>query len=378
MATKSIKTPSASGELNDSKKRKLDDELEVDEVMEDEDEVAVTYDIASYPSDLTLSVLYEMWGNGDIVIPEFQRNFVWNIRQSSLLIDSFLLGLPVPQVFFHVDEENKSVVIDGQQRIMTVVFFFEGYFGSENIQGRRQVFRLQGLDSSNPIAKKRFVDLDESAQRKLKSSVLRAINIRQLHPMGETTSIYHIFERLNTGGTPLRPQEIRNCVFRGDFVRILRELNTDPNWRKILGRSAFDRHQKDVELILRIFAFSGHLEQYEKPMKEFLNKTMRSEQSGTSARVQKFKRDFPKAARTILEELGEKPFHVRGPLNTSVLDAVFCTILDNLNRIPKDLSNRFQRLIKDTEFQQATYYSTSDVVVVKARFVKAHQLLIAA
>src|SRR5258705_1098992 len=159
MATKSMKTKLTPGELNPPKTRKHDDELEVDEVMEDEDEVAVTYDIASYPSDLTLSVLYEMWVNGDIVIPEFQRNFVWNIKQSSLLIDSFLLGLPVPQVFFHVDERNKSVVIDGQQRILTVVFFMEGYFGSENIQGRRQVFRLQGLDEKNPIAKKRFVDL---------------------------------------------------------------------------------------------------------------------------------------------------------------------------------------------------------------------------
>jgi hypothetical protein len=360
----------------ESNKPILEDDLEVDEVMEDEDEVSVTYDIASYPSDLTLSVIYEMWENGDIVIPEFQRNFVWNVRQSSLLIDSFLLGLPVPQVFFHVDEENKSVVIDGQQRIMTVVFFFEGYFGSENIQGRRQVFRLQGLDAANPNAKKRFVDLDESAQRKLRSSVLRAINIRQLHPMGETTSIYHIFERLNTGGTPLRPQEIRNCVFRGDLVRILRELNTDPNWRKIVGRNTFDKHQKDVELILRIFSFSGHVEAYEKPMKEFLNRTMHSEQSGASARVQKFKRDFPKAARVIVAEIGEKPFHVRGPLNASVLDAVFCTILDNLNRIPKDLGDRFRTLIEDKDFQQATYYSTSDVTVVKARFTKAHNVLI--
>ena len=367
---KTSKTP------NDSKQT-LDDDLPVDEVMEDDDEVAVTYDIASYPSDLTLSVIYEMWGNGDIIIPEFQRNFVWNIRQASLLIDSFLLGLPVPQVFFHVDDKNKSVVIDGQQRIMTVVFFFEGYFGSENIQGRRQVFRLQGLDEANPIAKKRFVDLDESAQRKLRSSVLRAINIRQLHPMGETTSIYHIFERLNTGGTPLRPQEIRNCVFRGDLVRILRELNTDSNWRRILGRTAFDKHQKDVELILRILSFSGHVDSYEKPMKEFLNRTMNSEQSGTSARVQRFKRDFPKAARIIIEEIGDKPFHVRGPLNTSVLDAVFCTVIDNLNRIPKDLGERFRALIADKDFQQATYYSTSDVTVVKARFTKAQKLLIA-
>ena len=84
--------------------------------------------------------------------------------------------------------------------------------------------------------------------------------------MGETTSIYHIFERLNTGGTPLRPQEIRNCVFRGDLVRVLRELNTDSNWRKIFGRNAFDKHQKDIELILRIFSsvdMLKHMKTYE-------------------------------------------------------------------------------------------------------------------
>jgi hypothetical protein len=363
--------------LSKSKPQDIDEDLEVDEVMEEEDEVAVSYDIASYPSDLTLSVIYEMWKNGDIVIPEFQRNFVWNIRQASLLIDSFLLGLPVPQVFFHVDDQNKSVVIDGQQRISTIVFFFEGYFGSENIQGRRQVFRLQGLDQEkNPFAKKRFIDLDESAQRKLKSSVLRAINIRQLQPVGETTSIYHIFERLNTGGTRLRPQEIRNCVFRGGLVRVLRELNTDVHWRKILGKKPFDKRQKDVELILRIFSFSENLEAYEKPMKEFLNKTMEKEQDGTSARVRRFERDFPKAARIIVDKIGEKPFHVRGPLNTSVLDAVFCTILDNLNRIPANLAERFKRLVEDKDFRQATYYSTSDVTVVKSRFTKAHTILL--
>jgi hypothetical protein len=103
---------------------------------------------------------------------------------------------------------------------------------------------------------------------------------------------------------------------------------------------------------------------------------MRSEQTGKSARVQKFKRDFPKAAKLIVDNLGEKPFHVRGPLNTSVLDAVFSTVIDNLNKIPVDFEERFKGLITDTEFQQATYYSTSDVVVVKTRFQQARDLLI--
>ena len=73
-----------------------DEILEVEEEV-DENEVSVAYDIASYPSDLTLSVVNEMWANGDIVIPDFQRNFVWSIKQSSLLVESFLIGLPVPQ-----------------------------------------------------------------------------------------------------------------------------------------------------------------------------------------------------------------------------------------------------------------------------------------
>lgn len=216
--------------------KEKEEELEVDENLR-ENEVYVTYDIAAYPSDLTLNTIKEMWDNNDIVIPEFQRNFVWTIEQSSLLIKSFLLGLPVPQIFLYVDDKNKNLVIDGQQRILSIVFYLEGYFGSESIQGRRQVFRLQGLDDRSLFTNKRFVDLDETFQRKLKfNSVLRSINIKQLNPKEENTSVYHIFERLNTGGTPLKPQEIRNCVFLGDFSRSLKKLNEDTNWRKTIEK----------------------------------------------------------------------------------------------------------------------------------------------
>jgi len=353
-----------------------DDILEVDEEM-DENEVTVAYDIASYPSDLTLSVVNEMWNNGDIVIPDFQRNFVWSIKQSSLLVESFLIGLPVPQVFFYVDATNKSQVIDGQQRIMSVVYYLDGYFGSENIQGKKQVFRLQGLDDASPFAKKRFEDLSETHQRKLKGAVLRAINIRQLNPKGEATSIYHIFERLNTGGTPLKPQEIRNCVFRGDFVRILRELNQDKNWRKIVGKTTYDRHQKDVELILRIFGLTYFFDAYEKPMKEFLNLTMKREKNGTSAEVRSLVADFPTVAGKIVTLLGERPFHVRGPLNSSALDAVFATLLGAKRALPIDLAERYKRLTEDEEFISTTFYSTSDLSVVKRRFEASYRHLLA-
>jgi hypothetical protein len=287
-----------------------------------------------------------------------------------------LLGLPVPQVFVYIDEENKNLVIDGQQRIMTIVYFFEGYFGNENIQGRKQVFRLQGLNEKNILAKKRFIDLSESQQRRLKGSVLRAINIRQLNPHGAPTSVYHIFERLNTGGTPLRPQEIRNCVYRGKLVGVLRKLNEDKNWRKILGRKAFDKHQRDVELILRVFCMAYFFDSYEKPMKDFLSTIMKEHRHADSTEAKRFSDRFLKATSTIISQLGDKPFHVRGPLNSSALDAVFVAILSSHSRLPSDLGDRFKKLLKDKEFTKATFYSTSDKSVIKERFKIAQEFLL--
>jgi hypothetical protein len=75
------------------------DDFEVEDEIEDEDDVLVPFDVATYPSDFTLSGIHEMWNNKDIEIPDFQRGFVWKIKQSSLLIDSFLLGLPVPLLY---------------------------------------------------------------------------------------------------------------------------------------------------------------------------------------------------------------------------------------------------------------------------------------
>lgn len=343
------------------------DEIQTEIDESEEDEVLVKYDIATYPSDFTLSGIYDKWNESEIEIPSFQRKFVWKINQSSLLIESFLLGLPVPPVFFYIDEENKNIVIDGQQRILSCIFYFEGYFGDESLHGKRQVFRLKGLDEKSPYHNKKFEELKESDKRKLKGSVLRAINVRQLSPSGKT-SIYHIFERLNTGGTPLKPQEIRNVVFRGPFNKLLARLNEDKNWRTILGKKTFDKHQKDIEFVLRIFALSAYFSDYEKPMKEFLNNMMEKDRRGTSKNVNNFSKLFPLAAEKIVKTLGEKPFHVRGPLNTSVLDSVFCTIINNLKKIPKDLKDRYEALKADDNFYDMTTIGTTDTKVVNLRF----------
>jgi len=353
---------------------------EDDIVVEDEQEedgVSLSYDIATYPSDFTLSGITQMWKDKDITIPDFQREFVWSMRQSSLLIDSFLCGLPVPPVFFYVDEDSKNLVIDGQQRILTVVFFFEGYFGKESTHGKRQVFRLTGLGENSPYHNRRYEDLEESDQRKLRQAVLRAVNIRQISPSNESTSAFHIFERLNTGGTPLRPQEIRNVVFRGEFNKKLKKANADQNWRAILGKTCLDKHQKDVELLLRVFSLVGSCDSYEKPMKEFINVAMRKHREGTSKKTAAFFDAFPRMTQLVIEALGDKPFHLRGPLNVSALDSVCSVLVENISTIkPLDLTARYASLQADKTFQESTSYNTTDTKTVQDRIkiVRRHLL----
>ena len=194
------------------------------------------------------------------------------------------------------------------------------------------------------------------------------MNIRQLSPTGESTSVYHIFERLNTGGTPLKAQEIRNVVFRGKIVQTLRDLNRDENWRKILGQLNVHKHQVDVELILRIFAFYVGMAKYEKPMKEFLNKTMKRHRSGGTPDIKKFQALFPIFTKRLVDILGEKPFNIRGPLNTSALDSVMSLLMQNYDRLPDDLSERYKKLVNDPTFQTLTTIGTTDTATVKERF----------
>lgn len=355
----------------------VDDELEIENTDQADDEAFVTYDIAAYPADYTLSVIDEMWKNGDIVVPPFQRKFVWTIKQSSLLIESLLMGLPVPQAFFFVEPHNRNLVIDGLQRIMSIIYFFKGYFGEENYQGKKTVFRLTGLSEKSPYAGKTFEELGAADQRKLKGRVLRVINIKQIGPSNDDTSAYHIFERLNTGGTPLTAQEIRHCVFNGPLVDTLTTLNADENWREILGKSALDKHQKDIEMILRVLAVSTRIDSYEKPMKEFLNKTMSHYKRVDAIEVRNFIEAFPAVCEIVVKKLGKKPFHIKsGRINASALDGVMGILCAVPNRIPEDLAARFQALKDDLEFASTLSISTSDAAVVKRRIgaVRRHLL----
>ena len=342
-----------------------------------DDELYLTYDITTYPSDLSIQVIFDQYTNDDrdIEIPRFQRGFVWTIKQSSLLIESILLGLPVPPVFFYVTRDNRSIVIDGQQRLRSVIYFLEGYFGEEDSGGKRRKFRLEGLNKNAPFLKKTFAELEVSDQRKIKNAVIRAINIRQLSPDDDGSSMFHIFERLNTGGTPLSPQEIRVCVYQGNIVDYLERLNRDPNWRTLLGAKGLDKRGRDQELILRLLGLTLRFEKYERPMKEFLNQTMAAFRNVDRAAVQRFEVKFYAVTKAISELLGPRPFRLTGATNTAILDAVMVAALASSKEVPPDLEERFRTLLADDEFLQAATRSTADTAFVSKRIKKAQGII---
>lgn len=339
--------------------------------------IPASYEVITYPADFTLEGLVLKFKKGTMTVPGFQRNFVWNIKQASRLIESFLLGLPVPAIFLFTDDvKNEQLVIDGQQRLMTVVYFLDGYFGEADANGKRKVFKLTGLNEKSPYHNKTYNELEESNQaafNKLNDSVLRAFVVKQITPNGNT-SVYHIFERLNTGGTQLVGQEIRNCVYHGSFNDLLCRLNGYSNWRKIFGNDIPHKRQKDVELILRFFAFFENGNNYSRPIKDFMSTYMCANQDLSTEKAIRFEALFTETCDKVIEILGEKPFHIWSGLNVAAFDSTFTTLAKY--GFKDGLPNRFLTLKADDDFIKGVRGATADEAIVESRMALAHKYLV--
>lgn len=353
---------------------------EVDSEIEDRSAAFTTYEIVTYPADYTLAGLVDKLTREQVKIPPFQRNFVWNLRQASRLIESFLIGLPVPSIFLYTDRSdmNNQLVVDGQQRLRTVAYFFEGYFGEPNKAGKRQVFKLTGLHPDSPYANKTYEDLkrdDPAAWNRLNDAVLRAFVIQQLNP-ADDTSVYLVFERLNTGGTQLSPQEIRNAVNHGPFNRLLHEMNESQTWRPLFGSPDPDRRQRDVEMILRAIALTEERDSYEKPMKEFLNKFMHSKRDVNTDELDRIRSRFESAV-NVASQLGKRPFRRKAGFNAAIFDAVMTTLMtvDTSHLTETVLRDRYADLLADEKFLEAITSATTDKDVINSRIAIASDYL---
>lgn len=328
-------------------------------IGEDKSSEAAKYRLSTYGADFTLEVLNVKLHSNEIVVPPFQRMYVWSPKRASRLIESFLLGLPVPQVFLYREEKYQDLlVVDGQQRLKTVQFFFDEKF--EN--GSKFYLR----DVKSKWKGKTFTKLDDRDKRFFKNSVLRATIFEQTDPK-DNTSMFEIFNRLNTGGMALSSQEIRNCLYRGKIKEFLDRLNRYEKWRLLLGTPQPDKRMRDIELILRFFALMEDWKNYKKSMRDFVSSYMDSNRDMDERKQDTYFGIFKKIIDKIHDDIGSKAFRVRGGVNAAVLDSIMVALSEIGPDKVKNLKEKYGTLLENKDYVEYISKWTTDTDRVTGR-----------
>lgn len=276
---------------------------EIDDLYSNDD----IYNITSWGADLSFRELITMYEEDELIKPELQRNYVWDKVEASRFIDSILLGLPVPSIFLANTNEDLKLIIDGYQRIMTVYDYVKGIWTKD-----KKVFKLSNSEKVNERWRgKAFNELSANEQRRIRSTTIHAIIFEQSKPKNNDTSLFQIFERINTGGRALKSQEIRNCVYQGDLNRLLIKLNLDNDWRNLFG-AGVDARMRDSEYILRFFALNtDEIKNQEKgniSLKKTLNEYMGNIENNAEEHIEILTTDFNKTISFISENVGDNAF----------------------------------------------------------------------
>lgn len=331
----------------------------IDETVNENEEFR--YSITSYGADYTVDSIVNRIEKEKIFVPPFQRKYVWTHIQASRFIESLILGLPVPGVFLSREEATgRMLIIDGQQRMLSIANFYKGIFGQKK-------FALKGVQED--LEGKSYEDLNEADQNRLDDSIIHSTIVKQDTPSEDDSSIYMIFERLNTGGTPLQPQEIRACVYYGSFNELLSELVENENWREIFGKA--NRRMKEQELILRFFSLFYDYQSYTKVLKSFLNEFM-----ATNRNLQRFDAEtlrslFNNTINVIYNAVGDKAFRTGSRMNAAIFDAIMVGVAKRLEDNPdpniESLKTAYDELLQNEEFLTFTDSRTSDESSVKGR-----------
>jgi hypothetical protein len=250
------------------------EQLENETFEEDDSTELPPQDVVAYNELRSCADLFRMYKDGILEIrPIFQREIVWKDPAQTRFIDSLVKQLPIPSMCFSLDYKSQNwQVIDGLQRMFTIIRFLTG-----------SGWTLSKLDDIDPKISGKPISLIADRKSELHSYYTRVQNLTlpitvlrcDYQKKSHSNYIFTIFHRLNSGGSKLNNQEIRNCIYSGPFNEFLKELDANPNWMKInkMEEAGGYRYTKQ-ELILRLFAFHDRYESYRGRLAKFLNDYM--------------------------------------------------------------------------------------------------------
>jgi len=282
----------------------FDDEIDFDDGESDyEMEYNIDRKFLTQKTEYSIEYLYKLYIRGRLDLqPDFQRRYVWDIIKASSLIESLFLDVPIPAIYLAEDESGIMTVIDGQQRLASIFSFLSGVFPD----GKK--LTLKGLKVLRDLNKHQFKDIDMSYQDKFDAVAISTIVIKK---ESDPELKFDIFERLNTGSVKLNDQELRNCIFRGPYLNLLKKLSADKEFRYIMGLKKADKRMKDVEYVLRFAAFYHQTYlKYSKSqnMKNYLNLEMKNNQNIKDEEMDDLETTFRKAVQINKSLFGNRSF----------------------------------------------------------------------
>lgn len=335
--------------------------------MEELENKKVFTDTKDYP----LSIIKEMFDDGDIIPqPDYQRDYIMDEKKASKLIESVFLQIPIPTVYLCEENDGTLSIIDGQQRLTSFVKFL------------KNEFELKNLEEYTEFNGKKFADLDKSIQRTIKNTSIHSIVIKK-----ESQELkYEIFSRLNQGSTSLKPQELRNCIYRGSFNNMLEEIASNNKTLEFLVGTE-NKRKNYQENILRYFALKN-FQEYSSSISRTLNLFMEKHQNDSKGEIEKYKKDFNSKIDIIKQVLGADAFfgydRAKGKMMNKFSGSTYDSIIIGFSMFNNHdimanadtIRNRIKEMkMKDSEYQDYTYAATGSKVRVIGRIMKIYDLL---
>jgi hypothetical protein len=254
-------------------------------------------------ADLTVREVVRMVRDGELnAAPAYQRKFRWKPQDESRLIESLMLGLPVPSVFVAANEDFSLEVVDGLQRVSTLVHYLEP--NQEDLQriGRSEPLVLSGLEKLEKLEGLSFAKLPPEVQRYFGRLGMR---VTTLTDKSDPAVRFQLFERLNRGAVALSPQEIRTVVYRGSFINLIKELAELPRFNELVKlQGPQEEDGTRGELVLKFFAYLLKFEEYDGRVTAFLNDFAEQNADVSQSQIRKWRDLFVGSVEAVADATG--------------------------------------------------------------------------
>lgn len=273
------------------------------------------------PYDYPVRTLMDMIVDGDLRLdPDYQRQYRWDDEKASRFIESVSLNIPVPVLYLAEETDGSFSVIDGQQRLTSLMRFIKSNeLGAIFPQSEIQELLLVGLKVRPDMNGKRYAELERADRSAIAKRPVRCIVVLN---ESDATLKFEVFERLNTGSASLTDQEVRNCIYRGSYNTLIKELAANKKFTQMASLPESEQNtMKHAELVLRFLAYSDLTDKldYSGNMAEYLNNHMELNREISSQRREDLKNNFETTIEILYESLGpavafRKPSDRHSPL----------------------------------------------------------------